>query len=128
NVQHDTTVAIATENGLIGAILYTSFFVVLFRSLLRLRKYSRSSEKRDFYATCIAAIAILIINGMFADFRFWMPQNGLVFFIAGLGLGIRPDEERVRAPLIVSGNARWRAECGIIGTNPQSPVTAGRQG
>jgi O-antigen ligase len=86
NVEHDTTVAIATENGAIGAILYISFIFVLFRTMLRQRKSAIDLERKDFYTMCIAALTVFVVNGMFADCRFWMPQNALVFLLVGLGL------------------------------------------
>jgi len=106
-VQHDTTVAIATETGALGAILYISFLIVLFRSLVRLRKSARSCEKRDFYAVCLAALTIFVINGTFADSRYLMSQNALAFLIAGLGLAIRPDE-RLNPRLVVEQAAVTR--------------------
>ena len=97
-VQHDTTVAIATETGTVGVLLYAGFMIGLFRLLWRLRKFARSREKRDFYATCMAVLAAFLINGMFADCRYWMAQNVLVFFIVGLGLGLQPGEQVVLLP------------------------------
>jgi O-antigen ligase len=95
-VQHDTTVAIATDTGAIGAILYIAFLATLFFSLYRLRRSARSSEKRDFYAMCMAALAIFVINGTLVDDRYLMAQNAVVFFVAGLGLAI-PSDQRVRS-------------------------------
>jgi O-antigen ligase len=111
-VQHDTIVAIATDTGAVGAILYIWFLATLFRSLLQLRRSARSPEKRDFYATCIAALAIFVINGTFADSRYFMSLNALVFFIVGLGLGIRADEP-MRSPAVceagLGGRRRYAA-------------------
>jgi O-antigen ligase len=91
-VQHDTTVAIATDTGAIGAILYILFLVILFRSLYRLRRSARKSEKRDFFAMCMAALTIFVINGTLVDNRYLMSQNAVVFLVVGLGLAIRPYE------------------------------------
>jgi O-antigen ligase len=91
-VEHDTIVAIATDNGAIGALLYVSFLVGLFRSIMKLRRSARTPEGRDFAATCLAVLTTFVINGMFADARFWMPQNVVVFFLAGLALW--PDRSR----------------------------------
>jgi len=91
-VQHDTILAIATDTGAIGAILYISFLVVLFCYLLQRRRLASCSEKRDFYVVCMAAVTVFIVNGVFADCRYFMSQNALVFFITGLGLAIRPDK------------------------------------
>jgi O-antigen ligase len=88
DVQHDTTVAIATENGLIGVALYVAFFVLIVRSLLVLHRSVGSSEHRDFYVLCLSVLAVLLINGFFADFRDWMPHNGIAFLLAGLGLAV----------------------------------------
>ena len=114
DVQHDTIVAIATDTGAIGAIFYISFLAGLFRSLVQLRRSARSPEGRDFAVTCLAVLTTFVINGTFADARFWMPQNAIVFFLAGLALGIRPVVVRegargprfARSPSIYAGAAR----------------------
>jgi O-antigen ligase len=94
DVQHDTIVAIATDTGAIGALFYISFLVGLYRSLVKLRRSARSAEGRDFAVTCLAVLTTFVINGTFADARFWMPQNAIVFFLAGLALGIRRTVSR----------------------------------
>lgn len=86
NIQHDTTVAITTDSGVIGGVLYLSFLVLLFRALSRFRTLSSDAEARDVYTMCIAVLAVFVLNGMFADCRFWMPQNSLTFMIVGAGL------------------------------------------
>ena len=93
-VLHDTTVAIALESGVIGAILYISFLIGMFLCLVRLRRASRSFEKRDFYTMCMAALTVFVIGGIFVDNRFFMPQNALVFLIVGLGLSLPPTDRR----------------------------------
>src|ERR1035437_63773 len=93
-VEHDTIVAMATDTGAIGALLYVSFLAGIFRSLLNLRRSARSAEGRDFTVTSLAVLTTFVINGMFADARFWMPQHALVFFLAGLALAIRSDVSR----------------------------------
>jgi hypothetical protein len=116
NVQHDTILAMATDTGAIGALLYVSFLAGLFRSLVRLRRSARSPEGRDFIVTCLAVLTIFAINGIFADARFWMPQNAIVFFLAGLALAIRPDVSRKPArgpgfagsPSIYAGAGGWQ--------------------
>jgi O-antigen ligase len=104
NIQHDTTVAIATENGAIGAALYLSFMAYIVRSLLRRRKIETDPESRDFAVMCVAVLATFFVNGSFADCRFWMPQNSLVFFLAGLGLA--SGYERSRKPAFDVTTAR----------------------
>ena len=96
-VEHDTIVAMATDTGGIGVVLYVSFLVMLFRSLMKRRTSDRSPEGRDFTVTCLAILTIFVINGTFADARFWMPQNAIVFFLAGLALAIRPNVSRTLA-------------------------------
>lgn len=99
DVQHDTTVAIATENGIVGVILFVALFALLFRRLLQRKRLTHSVERRDFCTVCVAVLAILLINGVFADFRDWMTQNAIVFLIAGLGLAV-PLENASRSILL----------------------------
>jgi O-antigen ligase len=113
-IEHDTVVAMATDTGAIGALLYVSFLAVLFRSLVKLRKSDRSPEGRDFTVASLAVLTTFVINGAFADARFWMPQNAVVFFLAGLALwsdrsqktlafaGNHPD------PSCIPGCAEWQ--------------------
>lgn len=89
-VLHDTVVAITLESGIVGGILYVSFLITLTMTLIRLRKSSSSFETRDFYVLGLASLAAFVINGLFVDVRYFMQQNTLVFFIAGLGLGLSP--------------------------------------
>ncbi len=104
-VQHDTIVAIATEAGLIGAILYISFIVTVALSLLKLRRTSRLLERKDFCVMCLAAFSVFVVNGMFADCRYFLPQNALVFLITGLGLAIRPNDRESKC-LVPENNIR----------------------
>jgi O-antigen ligase len=87
-VEHDTTVAIATENGVIGLAFFVAFFISQFRSFKRLRRIALTLEQRDFYTVCAAVLTVLLINGTFADIRDWMCQNSIVFLVTGLGLAI----------------------------------------
>jgi O-antigen ligase len=98
DVQHDTIVAIATENGIIGVTLFVAFFISQFRSFKRLRRVAHTLEQRDFYTLGWAVLTVLLINGTFADFRDWMSQNSIVFLITGLGLAI-PIGNAVRPPV-----------------------------
>lgn len=107
NVEHDTIVAMATDTGAIGALLYISFLVGLFRSLIKLRKSARTPEGRDFIVTCLAVLTTFVINGTFADTRFWMPQNTVVFFLAGLALSSRLNNGRsLTGELAFAGSPR----------------------
>lgn len=91
-VLHDTVVAITLESGIVGGVLYISFLVTVSVTLISLRKASRTFEKRDFYTLCVASLTVFVINGVFVDIRYFMPQNALVFLIAGLGLSLPPTD------------------------------------
>jgi hypothetical protein len=125
NVQHDTIVAMATDTGAIGALLYISFLVVLFRSLLKARRAAQSPEGQDFVVTALAVLTTFVINGTFADARFWMPQNAVVFFLAGLALC--PDRSRGTFPSLLLARTA-RANCvrneSIAAMNPPSVAYA----
>jgi O-antigen ligase len=89
-VLHDTIVAITLESGIIGEILYISFLITVSGTLIRLRRTTVSVEKRDFYTLCLASLTVFVINGVFVDIRYFMPQNALVFLMIGLGLSLAP--------------------------------------
>jgi len=91
-VLHDTIVAITLESGIIGGILYVAFLLTAALTLIRRRGASPSLEKRDFYTLSLASLAVFVINGLFVDNRFFMPQNALVFFLVGLGLALAPTD------------------------------------
>ena len=91
-VLHDTIVAITLESGIVGGILYVSFLITVSATLIRLRSASRTFEKRDFYTLCLASLTVFVINGFFVDIRYFMPQNALVFLMAGLGLSLPPTD------------------------------------
>ena len=91
-VLHDTVLAITLESGIVGGILYILFLITVFVALIRLRRTSHSIEKRDFYTLCLASLTVFVINGVFVDIRYFMPQNALVFFMAGLGLSLPPSD------------------------------------
>jgi putative inorganic carbon (HCO3(-)) transporter len=101
-VLHDTVVAITLESGIIGGILYLSFLVTLTAILIRLRRASVSFEARDFYTLGLAALTVFVINGLFADIRYFMQQNALVFLLGGLGLAI-PPASRPKPSLLEQG-------------------------
>jgi O-antigen ligase len=144
NVEHDTIVAMASDTGAIGALLYVSFLLGLFRSLVKLRRSARSPEGRDFTVTCLAVLTTFVINGVFADARFWMPQNALVFFLAGLALAFRPNVSRKPAralgfagsPSMYAGGAcvcashsPWLSSANALRRRfPQQLANAGRSG
>jgi O-antigen ligase len=126
-VLHDTALAITLESGVIGAILYISFLVGMFLSLLRLRRATRNFEKRDFYTMCIATLTVFIIDGIFVDSRYFMPQNALVFLIAGLGLSL-PPTDRLRLEKSVPGPDAAAARLEFPAIDPDSAsVLYGRQ-
>jgi putative inorganic carbon (HCO3(-)) transporter len=111
-VLHDTIVAITLESGVIGGILYISFLITVSAALIRLRGASRIVEKQDFYTLCLASLTAFVINGLFVDIRYFMPQNVLVFFMAGLGLSLsRTDrgqlERYVAEPALSDGIEPW---------------------
>lgn len=89
-VLHDTVVAITLESGIVGGGLYVAFLISVTVILLRLRKASQSIEAKDFYILGLASLLAFVINGLFVDIRYFLQQNALVFFIAGLGLALRP--------------------------------------
>jgi putative inorganic carbon (hco3(-)) transporter len=91
-VLHDTIFAITLESGIIGGALYVAFLTTVSVALIRLRRASPSFERRDFYTLCLASLAAFVINGVFVDIRYFMPQNALVFLMAGLGLSLRPTD------------------------------------
>ena len=91
-VLHDTILAITLESGIIGGILYISFLIAVSVALIRIRRISPSIEKRDFYTLCLASLTVFVINGVFVDIRYFMPQNALAFFMAGLGLSLPPAD------------------------------------
>jgi O-antigen ligase len=121
-VEHDTVVAIATDNGAIGALLYLSFLVGLFRSILKVRRSARSPEERDFMVTCLAVLTTFVINGIFADARFWIPQNAVVFLLAGLALS-SGRSKKVHPDYAVNSNAGSRLvlERALHGTPRHAP-------
>lgn len=85
SVQHDTVVAIATDTGAIGAILYLSILFSTFSSLfLKCRSNAIGEQQRDFALTCLAIGVIYVVNGSFADTRYFMFANSLFFFLAGV--------------------------------------------
>lgn len=89
-VLHDTVVAITLESGIVGGGLYVAFLISLVVILIRLRRASQSDEARDFYVLGLASLLVFFVNGLFVDIRYFLQQNALVFFIAGIGLGLPP--------------------------------------
>jgi len=95
-VLHDTIFAITLESGIIGGILYISFLVAIALALIKLRRASRDTERQDFYTLCLASLVVFVVSAVFVDIRYFMPQNSVVFLLAGLGFA-PPPANRLQA-------------------------------
>lgn len=86
---HDIYIGRAAEEGLVGLILFLSFFALIFKNFVKLWRTDPQGEwfDRDFLALVAAMAISYFVGGMVIDYRYFDLINCLIGMLAGIVVG-----------------------------------------
>lgn len=96
-IQHNIFLSLLTETGLIGAGLFTLMLALWSLAAWRLWRAQRAPLwVRQQGLLFLAMLASFLVNGMFHDLTLMPMLNMLLFFLAGVTMGLQPSTDRQR--------------------------------
>jgi len=95
NPPHDIYFAYLAENGLIGVGLQWAIYIIIFRSILRVRRRRTGTEDEfaDLVVPVLAGMFVgYMVGGLAIDYKFFSVVGTLFYTSAGILYGYRPED------------------------------------